>query len=240
MTMRRWAVVQSRNASTKSTHPFPFPTSSSPTPHEIFHLSPGCTQKEIKARYYELARIYHPDSQHIKDLPDSLRHDRFGAVSKAYDILRGHSSAHQTPNGASFDQELARRARHSSYSNARAGRRWTGQTNEWGGFVYEYEEMDKNASNPKNERLSTVTYSIIAFLTLGLGGWGLFNDSPLAIARARHRQAERALENARNSRREVAQIRREWEAYPERVRRSSVISRESSYTPPDNSTSRGS
>ena len=39
------------STSTSSTSPkFPFPTYRNPTPHQIFHLSPGASQAEIKAR----------------------------------------------------------------------------------------------------------------------------------------------------------------------------------------------
>ena len=33
-----------------SQNPYPYPTHAKPTPHEIFHLSPGATQNEIKER----------------------------------------------------------------------------------------------------------------------------------------------------------------------------------------------
>jgi hypothetical protein len=38
------------STSTSSTSPFPFPTHRNPTPHQIFHLPPGASQSEIKAR----------------------------------------------------------------------------------------------------------------------------------------------------------------------------------------------
>ena len=32
-------------------------------PHTILGLERGCTKPQIKARYYELAKLTHPDSQ---------------------------------------------------------------------------------------------------------------------------------------------------------------------------------
>ncbi|KAH9971039.1 hypothetical protein BGW80DRAFT_1143559, partial [Lactifluus volemus] len=75
--------------STSSTSPFPFPTHRNPTPHQIFHLPPGASQSEIKARYYELARTFHPDSTAVQAFPASERQAHFHAVSRAYDVLRG-------------------------------------------------------------------------------------------------------------------------------------------------------
>ncbi|SCV70217.1 BQ2448_1611 [Microbotryum intermedium] len=42
-----------------------FPTTPCPTPFEIFHLSPKdpLTTLSVKARYYELCKLYHPDLQ---------------------------------------------------------------------------------------------------------------------------------------------------------------------------------
>ncbi|BGP01016.1 glutamine amidotransferase subunit [Rhodotorula toruloides] len=44
-------------------NPLPFPTKSNPSPFEIFHFPPNkaLTAKEIKGRYLELVKLYHPD-----------------------------------------------------------------------------------------------------------------------------------------------------------------------------------
>ncbi|KAH9988567.1 hypothetical protein BJV77DRAFT_929202, partial [Russula vinacea] len=73
--------------------PFLFPAHRNPTPHQIFHLPSNASQAEIKARYYELARMFHPDSPASQALPSSVRHTRFHAITRAYDILRGRSNA---------------------------------------------------------------------------------------------------------------------------------------------------
>ncbi|KAI8985637.1 hypothetical protein BD414DRAFT_488732 [Trametes punicea] len=58
---------QVRCASTGSVA-YPYPTHAHPTPHQIFHLPAGATQQQIKARYYELVRIHHPDSPFGRDI----------------------------------------------------------------------------------------------------------------------------------------------------------------------------
>ncbi|SGY15317.1 BQ5605_C013g07324 [Microbotryum silenes-dioicae] len=54
-----------RATHTTSTHELHFPTNPYPTPFEIFHLSPDdkLTSSSVKARYYELCKLYHPDLQ---------------------------------------------------------------------------------------------------------------------------------------------------------------------------------
>ncbi|KAH9930199.1 uncharacterized protein B0H18DRAFT_849909, partial [Fomitopsis serialis] len=75
--------------STSARHSFPFPTHAQPTPHQIFHLPVGASQQDIKARYYDLVRVHHPDSPFSRDVPSQERHVRFQTITKAYDILRG-------------------------------------------------------------------------------------------------------------------------------------------------------
>ncbi|KAI0820253.1 hypothetical protein BC628DRAFT_1469754 [Trametes gibbosa] len=100
----------SRCVCTTSSANYPFPNHAHPTPHQIFHLSAGATQKEIKARYYELVRVHHPDSPLGRNISPSVRHSRFQSITAAYDILRGK----RTGSGGSGDiyrAELERRRR---------------------------------------------------------------------------------------------------------------------------------
>ncbi|KAK7472864.1 hypothetical protein VKT23_000972 [Stygiomarasmius scandens] len=96
-------------------NPFPFPTNPNPSPHQIFHLPRNATQDQVKERYYELVRIYHPDKADTS-IPPQQAHSRFQSISNAYNALRGKSSsqdsvspAHRDPNYATT---AARRAMH--------------------------------------------------------------------------------------------------------------------------------
>ncbi|KAH7916507.1 hypothetical protein BJ138DRAFT_1074880 [Hygrophoropsis aurantiaca] len=80
----------SDSAST-SINPFPFPTQPHPLPHHIFHLPRNPSRADVKRRYYELVRIYHPDSPVARNYPPEVSQARFQAISKAYDVLRGKS-----------------------------------------------------------------------------------------------------------------------------------------------------
>jgi hypothetical protein len=86
---------------------------------------------------YQLVKLHHPDSPLCRSVPADVRHERFKAIKDAYDILRGKSASPRNPQM----DELARRRRSSPDMD---GRRWTGNHNEWGGFVYE----DINATQP--------------------------------------------------------------------------------------------
>ncbi|KAL1741972.1 hypothetical protein HDZ31DRAFT_1867, partial [Schizophyllum fasciatum] len=94
---------------------YPFPTNPRPTPHQIFHLPVTANQKDVKARYYELVRLHHPDSHNCRHMSAAERHRRFQAITNAYDILRG-KKAPESPFDP-FAAELARRKR--AYAAAR-------------------------------------------------------------------------------------------------------------------------
>ncbi|KAF8844399.1 hypothetical protein BDN67DRAFT_895247 [Paxillus ammoniavirescens] len=73
-------------------NPFPYPTQSNPQPHHIFHLPRSATQQQIKERYYDLVRIYHPDSPIARKYPPEVAQAQFQSIAKAYDLMRGKSS----------------------------------------------------------------------------------------------------------------------------------------------------
>lgn len=62
----------------------PWPSHQFPTPYEIFHIDQAATQSEIKLRYYELVKIYHPDK--LKN-PTPLENERFHKIVAANDLL---------------------------------------------------------------------------------------------------------------------------------------------------------
>ncbi|KAI5123967.1 hypothetical protein M0805_006379 [Coniferiporia weirii] len=88
-------------ASSSHLNPYPFPSSPEPTPYQIFHLLPDASPADVKHRYYELVRIYHPDSAESRRYePDpARRHARFSAITRAYTSLQ------KQPNGDNVDPE---------------------------------------------------------------------------------------------------------------------------------------
>ncbi|KAH8096791.1 hypothetical protein BXZ70DRAFT_315658 [Cristinia sonorae] len=88
----RWTrPLLARHASSTSPNPFPYPGHANPSPHQIFHLPPSASLQDVKARYYDLVRIYHPDSPLNRALPPATVQARFQSISAAYDVLRGRS-----------------------------------------------------------------------------------------------------------------------------------------------------
>ncbi|KIM91902.1 hypothetical protein PILCRDRAFT_103451 [Piloderma croceum F 1598] len=89
------------SATTRSTssgsNPYPYPTHTNPNPYQIFHLPHNASQAEVKRRYIDLVRIYHPDSPVSRALPPEVTDGRFQAITKAYDALRGKTP--MTPEG---------------------------------------------------------------------------------------------------------------------------------------------
>ena len=53
--------TQSKPGESSGRGPFPLPASKQATPYEVFHLPRNSSSREIKARYYDLVKIYHPD-----------------------------------------------------------------------------------------------------------------------------------------------------------------------------------
>ncbi|KAJ7287641.1 hypothetical protein C8J57DRAFT_1496054 [Mycena rebaudengoi] len=80
-----------RRASNKPA--FPFPSNPNPTPHQIFHLPRNAPQDDVKARYFDLVRIYHPDKVD-PSTPSEVAHARFQAIATAYNALKTGSAAH--------------------------------------------------------------------------------------------------------------------------------------------------
>ncbi|KAL9711491.1 hypothetical protein Ac2012v2_004562 [Leucoagaricus gongylophorus] len=124
---------QLREYATPSSNPYPYPTHKSPTPHQIFHLPHSATENDIKARYFDLVRIYHPDKVGGV-VPLEIARERFQTITTAYDILRGEKS--RTGNsGPSSGLEnrsyqttaayrAARRRRQELYSSGVVDDRW--------------------------------------------------------------------------------------------------------------------
>ncbi|KAF8160658.1 hypothetical protein B0H34DRAFT_697557 [Crassisporium funariophilum] len=79
-------------------NPFPFPAHHNPTPHQIFHLPRNATESDIKARYFDLVLLYHPDKVGSSASSD-VAHARFQAITAAYDKLRKKTPLDGSPLG---------------------------------------------------------------------------------------------------------------------------------------------
>ncbi|CAD6900968.1 unnamed protein product [Tilletia controversa] len=76
------------SSSSSSSSSFPFPSHPNPTPYQIFHLSPSASPAQIKARYYDLVRIFHPDRAIALSTPHRrTTEERFKLIVKAYELL---------------------------------------------------------------------------------------------------------------------------------------------------------
>ncbi|KAF8075290.1 hypothetical protein FPV67DRAFT_1408319 [Lyophyllum atratum] len=177
--------------SSSGTHQYPYPTNTRPTPHQIFHLSPGASQKDIKARYYELVRCHHPDSTHCRSLTPSERHARFQAITAAYDTLRGK------PTSATYDpymEEVMRRKQYYQAHYARRAQYARPQRAEW------------HAS--ADDRWKDRVILLVGILTLAAGlAPGLFL-LPFRMEK-QHRSAVSNLSQARREARELGEERRD-------------------------------
>ncbi|EFP74242.1 uncharacterized protein PGTG_00198 [Puccinia graminis f. sp. tritici CRL 75-36-700-3] len=105
------------SSSSSSTSSFQFPSSRSPSPFEIFHLPRSASTSQIKERYYQLVKLYHPDvagskSNGASSLQEEEITRRFKLIRDAYELLSSpsrrqryinfhegwHDSRAQTPN----------------------------------------------------------------------------------------------------------------------------------------------
>ncbi|KAG2074594.1 hypothetical protein BDR04DRAFT_148557 [Suillus decipiens] len=125
------SLQSSRSYASKSANPYPYPTQTNPQPHQIFHLPRNANQEDVKRRYYELVRIYHPDSAVARHYPSEESQARFQAISRAYDILRGKVSSSGEPVEATRKVDPIRwsaRSRRPHFDDTASDERWKERT----------------------------------------------------------------------------------------------------------------
>ncbi|CAE6413675.1 unnamed protein product [Rhizoctonia solani] len=210
--------VSSSSGASASNQPYPFPThTKSPTPFEIFHLSPSASPSDIKSRYYELVRSHHPDCMACRSLPRAVAHERFQAITHAYEVLTGKRKAGRGAATTSEAVELARRR--AAYRAAYAsGRPYTGRRNEWGGFEYpdspayreRYSKGDVTGNQAFLVAVSVMTI-VVALLQATHLSPLLSSKPPSSVSAVdrRHEQARLALEEARHKGQTYGDERRE-------------------------------
>ncbi|VDB98882.1 unnamed protein product [Peniophora sp. CBMAI 1063] len=195
--------LHTRLASTSSSSsPYPFPQTRDPSPWQIFHLQPSASQSDIKARYYALVRLYHPDSPSARALPPDVAHRRFQAVRAAYDTLTGKahhpSSSHYHPHGSAHThdsddlwRELAARRR--QQERREAYRRAHGVP-----------EWDAAGDDARKDRIlfAVGCLAVVVGVAPAFANWTEHRD-------AKHRLAAANLTAARGEAREFAAARRE-------------------------------
>ncbi|KAG7446395.1 uncharacterized protein BT62DRAFT_931838 [Guyanagaster necrorhizus] len=102
----------SRRSLATKPNSYPFPQNSNPTPHQIFHLPRSASPEDVKARYYELVRLYHPDTVDLS-VSSELAHARFQSITDAYNVLRGKTTSRlDAVSGGQQATTAARRAMH--------------------------------------------------------------------------------------------------------------------------------
>ncbi|CAE6519558.1 unnamed protein product [Rhizoctonia solani] len=187
--------------------PYPFPAHiKSPTPFEIFHLPPSASPNDIKSRYYELVRSHHPDCMACRSLPRAVAHERFQAITHAYEVLTGKRKTGRGAATSAEAVELARRR--AAYRAAYAtGRPYTGRRNEWGGFEYpdsaayrgRYDKGDITGNQAFFVAVSVMTI-VVALLQVTHISPLLSSKPPSSVSAVdrHHEQARLALEEARN------------------------------------------
>ncbi|CAE6427383.1 unnamed protein product [Rhizoctonia solani] len=197
----------SSGAGTGSNQAYPFPShTKSPTPFEIFHLPPSASSSDIKSRYYELVRSHHPDCIACRSLPRAVAHERFQAITHAYEVLTGKRKAGRAAATTAEAAELARRR--AAYRAAYAsGRPYTGRRNEWGGFEHPdsaaYRERYSKGDITGNQAFYvavSVMVIVVALLQATHLSPLLSSKPPTSISSVdrRHEQARLALEEARS------------------------------------------
>lgn len=117
---RGYASVSPSSSNTEN--PFPLPSSNA-TPYDIFHLPRDCTSAQIKSRYYDLVKIYHPDkamtigmnesntdnessssssssaaSSSASALTPQMAHDNFKRIREAYTLLSNETKRRMYDN----------------------------------------------------------------------------------------------------------------------------------------------
>ncbi|KAI0074936.1 hypothetical protein K474DRAFT_1692044 [Panus rudis PR-1116 ss-1] len=223
---------QIRRASTSSSSSsYPFPTHSHPTPHQIFHLPVGATKSDVKARYYDLVRIYHPDSPHCRHIDARTRHARFQSIRAAYDTLMG-KGFNSGAGGGTIDPVYAELERRRRAQNARrrAAEFADGAFGREGAGAGKGRDWEASADDRWKDRI-ILTVGVISLL-IGIGPALWWRST--SIADQAHAAAAANLAQARREAREFGaerreEIRRRVKAHKEELERQQMQS------PSDNS-----
>ncbi|KAH8119377.1 hypothetical protein DFH11DRAFT_442454 [Phellopilus nigrolimitatus] len=108
-------------SATAWSNPYPYPNSQDPTPYQVFHLQTDASPADVKQRYYELVRLYHPDSAESRRLePDpAVRHARFSAITRAYTHLTKRPTSDGSDGTSETGEGFANRWRRAPHAHKR-------------------------------------------------------------------------------------------------------------------------
>ncbi|PHH77961.1 hypothetical protein CDD80_7532 [Ophiocordyceps camponoti-rufipedis] len=152
-----------------SSSPPPWPRSPHPTPYDI--LSAPRNETYCKARFCQLVKLYHPDSQNLSSLPPAIRLERYRLVVAANDILadptkrrlyddHGIGWAHGRRCGGAADGDWRRRP-----GSAAGNATWE----DWHAWHEARRRRDADPSAAQDEagnvKVSTVLIHLVVILT---------------------------------------------------------------------------
>uniref|UniRef100_A0AAF5CQC4 J domain-containing protein n=1 Tax=Strongyloides stercoralis TaxID=6248 RepID=A0AAF5CQC4_STRER len=155
------------------------------TPHksyyEILGLSPNATKAEIKAKFYELSKKYHPD---VNDSKDNIKNSiKFSEISEAYETLKNDQKRREYDMrrgyGSSMNSQFWQGHDFSNYQNPNGGYYYRRQT-----FYY---GPDKKFSQQRSNRYTQSDFDDI---------WRRFHK---AVNSEEHKAYEKYQEELRNS-----------------------------------------
>ncbi|KAH9811826.1 hypothetical protein DFH28DRAFT_423301 [Melampsora americana] len=140
----------------KTSSNFPFPKHPFPTPFEIFHLPRSASKSEIKSRYYQLVKSFHPDLQsNLTTHPhqdQSNSTDQFKLIIKAYELLKSNSKRqsylHSGEGWPRSSDSFNRASRHSQRSTSST----SSSTHRSYRPFYPSSLWDWSSSNPRDHR----------------------------------------------------------------------------------------
>ncbi|KAH8826816.1 hypothetical protein DL96DRAFT_1215385 [Flagelloscypha sp. PMI_526] len=196
---RRCPKLRRFSSTSSSKTQFPFPTNPRPSPHQIFHLKSTASPAEVKARYYDLVRVHHPDRPSTHHLDFAERQRRFQAIQSAYDVLRGKvsSTSHSDGGGADWSAYAAELARRRAYADRNSRRPSSHHHHHDWGFQSQ-RDWTATASDQWKDR--AIIYFAVACVMIGF--LPSFFYGPKYV-NERHKQAVRSLNVAREEAMEV-------------------------------------
>jgi curved DNA-binding protein CbpA len=180
-------------------------------PYEIFHLPRSASDADIKARYYDLVRLLHPDRAGVADGSAAKQQKRqWEEMQKAYELLRS-SRARQMYDrsglGWNSHGSAAARARAAA---ARQGWQFRGAPGH-DGFGWQAESARSDffyGANPAPKAEERYTSNVRFFLAIAVITWSLAGvqysrlsaQSARAVERAdrAHSDAVKSLQEARD------------------------------------------